>query len=563
MRFTHCALFALVVSALLCASPSGAQDFAGTGGGPIPDNNPAGVNVNFNVTGATGEVRDVRVRVDLSHTWMGDLTATLISPDGVARLKLFGRVGSSRVSGSGNSSDLGGIYEFGDDGTQDFWQAAASTGGAAVVPSNVRYRTSTAGTGSVSIPLRTNVGGCSTFLQLAFRGLSGARLNGTWTLNLADGAATDSGSVSAATSTLTLVTGPLTTVEIPILRSGFEDGETQPAPPAPLPIAASSVRGNCTPGVNSPTGSGRSDFVMIRASGGAIQWSIKVNDTTAAGASLPDFTLGLDTDFFVMGDFDGDGLTDPAVWTQGASSRFKVRRSSRPNDLPLVVALGTSGDDPTLINDFDGDRVSDFVVYRDGTPGDTTARFQILRSTTATVSDFPITNSDGSIPFTLRDVTGDGRAEFGIQFNGGAGVGRFRIFSGTNGVQIGAPFDFGNSSDFIVAGHSVGSEVTDLAVSRNANPGTGTVKYFFPRDMETGAGDAANLATGIVVGAPGDFITQGDYDGDGVTDYAVWRSSATPGQSKFVIRRSTAPAPLLEVPFGQQGDYPVNNWDVH
>lgn len=547
---------------LLLPDSAFGQDFPGSGGGAIPDGDATGIDVTFQVSGVTEEVRNVRVRIDLTHTWMGDLTATLVSPDGLARLKLFGRVGSNRGSGFGDSSNLSGVYEFGDDGMQDFWQSAASTDNSTAIPASGRYRTSTGGTGNVPTTARTNVGGCSTLLQLAFRGLRGPQVNGTWTLNIADAEPTDAGSVVGANSTLTLVTGPLSVIEAAMMRSGFEDGETPATQPLPLPVSASAVVGNCTPGVNTPTGSGLSDFVMVRSEVDDVVWSVKVNDTTATGALLPDFLFGRTSDYFLMGDFDGDGFSDPAIFRPGGTGQFQVRRSSRPNDVPLVVPLGTTGDEPDVIADFDGDRVTDFAVYRDGAPGDPTARFLIHRSSTSSISNFAIDNSDGSIPFALRDITGDGQADFGIQSSQG-GVARFRVFSGHDGLQIGAPFDFGLPSDFVVPGHSVGSEVTDIAVSRNANPGTGTVKYFFPRDMETGAGDAGNLATGIIAGIPGDLITQGDYDGDGITDYAVWRPSATAGESKYLIRRSSQPATLFEVFHGLQGNYPVNNWDAH
>lgn len=552
----------LAVCALLFATPGLCQVFPGTGGGAIPDNDPNGVAIDFAATGVVGEVRDVRVILDISHTWLGDVTATLSSPGGVARLKLFGRIGSSRASGFGDSSNLTGVYEFSDAAPQDLWVAASLLGDAGVVAPGT-YRTTTAGRGNVTTGQRSNAGGCSTFLQLAFRGLTGARANGTWSLRVTDGFAGDLGSVVAATSSLTLVTGPAA-AEPAMFRSGFEDAEVQDPPLPPAPVVASTIRGACTPGVNSVTGSGLTDFVLVRSIGaGRIQWVTRSNENTAAGVDLAPFEFGRDTDFFLLGDFDGDGLSDPTLWSSGPVARFQVRRSSRPTDAPLVVEVGSAGDVPDVIADFDGDRVTDFAVYRDGTAADTTARFLVRRSSTAASSDFPITDSDGAIPFALRDVDGDGRADYGIQFNSGGGVGGFRIFNGATAAPIGSPFNFGQASDFVIPGHSVGSAVTDIAVSRNANPGTGTLKYAFPRDMETGAGDASNLATGIVFGIPGDFITQGDYDGDGVTDYAGWRSSATPGASKFVIRRSTDTAVPLEVPFGQSGDYPVNNWDVH
>ena len=59
--------------------------------------------------------------------------------------------------------------------------------------------------------------------------------------------------------------------------------------------------------------------------------------------------------------------------------------------------------------------------------------------------------------------------------------------------------------------------------------------------------------------AGGVNVAVGDYDGDGLDDYSVWRPSAMPGQSKFIIRRSTNTGVLLEVFAGEQGDYPVAN----
>jgi hypothetical protein len=46
-------------------------------------------------------------------------------------------------------------------------------------------------------------------------------------------------------------------------------------------------------------------------------------------------------------------------------------------------------------------------------------------------------------------------------------------------------------------------------------------------------------------------------------DFAVWRASPTAAQSKFVIRRSSNIATPLDVFQGEQGDFPVNSWDVH
>jgi subtilisin-like proprotein convertase family protein len=54
-----------------------------TPGAMIPDNNPAGIESTLNVTQA-GQIRDVEVALDITHTYIGDLKVTLFSPAGTA-----------------------------------------------------------------------------------------------------------------------------------------------------------------------------------------------------------------------------------------------------------------------------------------------------------------------------------------------------------------------------------------------------------------------------------------------------------------------------------------------
>ena len=91
----QCARLAWVVS---CAAGSvHAADFVGTNLGAIPDNNPAGIDVTFPVSGMSAPLGDVSVSMTLNHTWAGDLEATLIAPNGKARRVLFGRLGVHTV----------------------------------------------------------------------------------------------------------------------------------------------------------------------------------------------------------------------------------------------------------------------------------------------------------------------------------------------------------------------------------------------------------------------------------------------------------------------------------
>lgn len=58
-----------------------------------------------------------------------------------------------------------------------------------------------------------------------------------------------------------------------------------------------------------------------------------------------------------------------------------------------------------------------------------------------------------------------------------------------------------------------------------------------------------------------DYVLSGDYDGDGLDDYAVWRPSATAGESKFMVRGSVST--VADMPWGQNGDYPIANVRAH
>lgn len=110
-----------------------------------------------------------RVSVTLSHSWIGDVTVVVESPDARA-VPLFVRPGQPATA-TGNSADLVGAYVF-RDGATPIPEAGA-------VP---------AGTYSP-----TADGGAAT----TFSTFTGAPAGGTWTLRIRDDAANDVGSASA------------------------------------------------------------------------------------------------------------------------------------------------------------------------------------------------------------------------------------------------------------------------------------------------------------------------------------------------------------------------------
>jgi len=185
------------------AAPSqaipGAKSFAGAGFGTIPD---GGLScspspgtprdVTFNVTGM-GAVAPSDVRITglmVSHTFVGDLTVTLIAPDGTTQKALFGRTGAFTAGGLGDNSNLTGPYTFADDADvgNPWWNAAQSANDTTAVPAG-SYRASEVG--------GTGAGGPSTQLTPAFAGVT--HPNGTWTLRFVDTCGQTIGTVTAAT----------------------------------------------------------------------------------------------------------------------------------------------------------------------------------------------------------------------------------------------------------------------------------------------------------------------------------------------------------------------------
>ena len=205
--------------ALVTAGAAFAQTFPGTGGGAIPDGGPgcgplgAALDITFTAAGVFPPLEAVEVDLNATHSWVGDLNVSLIAPDATEHV-LFGSVGSTTATGCGDSSDLGGVYNFTDDlGAADFWaESLNGTGAYVMLPGD--YFTSEIGDDNPT-------GGTVTSINDAFAAV--ADPNGTWTLRVIDGGGGDTGSVSSAN--LFLMGGPNPDVI-------FEDGfDTQGPPP--------------------------------------------------------------------------------------------------------------------------------------------------------------------------------------------------------------------------------------------------------------------------------------------------------------------------------------------
>lgn len=86
-------------------------------------------------------------------------------------------------------------------------------------------------------------------------------------------------------------------------------------------------------------------------------WQIK----QSSDGNLTNLSIGSASSAAAPGDYDGDGITDRAVFNAGV---WTIKRSS--DGTTYTVSFGTSGDKP-MIGDYDGDGKSDPAVFRAST----------------------------------------------------------------------------------------------------------------------------------------------------------------------------------------------------
>ncbi|HEV2911855.1 MAG TPA: proprotein convertase P-domain-containing protein [Pyrinomonadaceae bacterium] len=190
----------------------------------IPDNSSAGVNIPFAVSGFTGRISDLNFKfggttcssaigattVGLDHTWVGDLVVTLKSPQGTV-VTLMNRPGGENNEGNNFCNTV-----------LDDESTGASIQN--ITPAQAPYAASFKPNSPLSI-------------------FDGQNPNGTWTLNVSDRFAQDTGNVRAFSLIITAAacstTASVTPIEVQsgpaLARLGIGSATTPYTPQASLP----------------------------------------------------------------------------------------------------------------------------------------------------------------------------------------------------------------------------------------------------------------------------------------------------------------------------------------
>ena len=295
-------------------------------------------------------------------------------------------------------------------------------------------------------------------------------------------------------------------------------------------------------------GDGRSDYVITRNNNSLLNWWIAINGST----NFSSFQWGLATDIATPADFDGDGTSDFAVWrdepTNPNRATFYIMRSA--TNTVQIEQFGRTGDNPRIVGDYDGDGRADVAVYREGVSGGQSFFFY-RPSTMAGVDFVPRQFGTAGDKAVAGDYDGDRRADVAVVRTLSGGQNQFIYLRSSD---LGDRYvEWGLSGDVIVPGDYDADGRTDFCVVRTVG---GQLLWYILEADGGGTGTAA-----VNWGLSGDVLTPGDYDGDGRADIAVWRPSGTPDLNIFYVRRSTNNM-LQAFKWGLQTDSPTANWRV-
>ena len=307
-------------------------------------------------------------------------------------------------------------------------------------------------------------------------------------------------------------------------------------------------------------GDGVTDFAVMRRFGlsSAWQWWVTYSSTGATEA----FDFGLSpSDVAQPADYDGDGRDDVAIWrAAGDSSAYYIIQSS--SNTVRVIPFGLNGDIP-LTEDYDGDGRDDLSVWRAPTGTVGQATWYYLGS---------VNNGNNNItyvPWGMRygteadqvdrpyagDFDGDGKADFRVQRRVNTAepsADTSAIFYNLTATGTVTYDYYGFASDKLLPGDYDGDGRTDIAVGRGHNVDGGPTIWYIR--YSSGLPDAA-MQWGV---GSADLFAQGDYDGDGITDLAVYRRA---DEYNFYVRRSSDQTMMVYHLGSMSGDFPLANYN--
>jgi hypothetical protein len=209
-------------------------------------------------------------------------------------------------------------------------------------------------------------------------------------------------------------------------------------------------------------GDGRGDplLVEIDATNRAVWTILQTGTNTIRNVQWGDFTATVG-DTLAMGDYDGDGRQDIAVYRR-LNGQWSIIQSSngaqRFEFWGASTGAAATGDQP-CVGDYDGDGISDLTVVRNESGQRV---FYIRQSATGTLRSviFGSSTTDGFFFFAQIDIDGDGKQDIAV--NRTVGTQRVHLIQrSSDGVLVSTPWGASATGSTVFWGDYDGDGKTD------------------------------------------------------------------------------------------------------